>query len=221
MPGFLPLHLVLLLPSPDNGPVSPGITELPGGREAAFRAAPAEPLPKLVPQLVPPPQVKAALRRGAAPILPRLSSQFGVRGDPFRRTAAMHRGIDIPGRLGTPVLASAPGVVRHAGRAGSYGEMVEIDHGTVRTRYAHLSRVLVRPGMQVVQGQPVALMGSTGRSTGNHLHFEVRVAGRAVDPLGYLGGDAPAPAKAWIAPEAPHISAFAQARADQPQGRTF
>ena len=219
MPGMLPLHLVLLLSSsPDTGPVSPGITELPGGRDAASRAAPADPVAKAAEPLV-----ETLPEANARVTLPRLSSRFGHRGDPFRRIAAMHYGIDIPGQLGTPVLASAPGVVRRAGRAGSYGEMVKIDHGGVATRYAHLSRILVRPGMQVAQGQPVALMGSTGRSTGSHLHFEVRVADRAVDPLHYLGGAAPAPTgtKTWIASETPHISAFAQARAGQPQGRAF
>jgi len=154
--------------------------------------------------------------------LPRLSSHFGRRGDPFRRTAAMHYGLDMPGRLGTPVLASAPGVVRFAGPAGSYGEMVEIAHdGALATRYAHLSRILVRPGARVEQGQPVALMGSTGRSTGSHLHFEVHVGGRAVDPLPWLGSVTPVSAKAWIAPEAPHISAFARARAEKLEGRAF
>ncbi|WP_235537034.1 M23 family metallopeptidase [Sphingomonas sp. Root241] len=136
--------------------------------------------------------------------------------------AAIHYGVDIPGRMGTPVLASAPGVVRFAGAAGSYGEMVEIDHdGALATRYAHLSRILVRPGTRVEQGQPVALMGSTGRSTGSHLHFEVRVGGRAVDPLAYLGVSTPQPVKAWIKADTPHISAFARARAGQSQGRAF
>jgi len=134
----------------------------------------------------------------------------------------MHHGIDMPGRLGTPVLASAPGVVRFAGAAGSYGEMVEIDHdGALATRYAHLSKILVHPGDRVELGQAVALMGSTGRSTGSHLHFEVRIGGRAVDPLRYLGGESPAPARAWIEPDAPHMSAFARARADHLQGRDF
>ena len=220
MPGLLPLHLVLLLSSsPDHGPVSPGITELPGGRDAAFRGTVAETPPRVAPKVEA--DVPAIPRA-----LPRLSSGFGRRGDPFRRVAAMHYGLDMPGRLGTPVLAAAPGVVRFAGDAGSYGEMVEIAHdGALATRYAHLSRILVRPGMRVAQGQPVALMGSTGRSTGSHLHFEVRLAGRAVDPLPWLEhptpASEPAPAEAWIATDAPHISAFAKARAGDMQGRAF
>jgi murein DD-endopeptidase MepM/ murein hydrolase activator NlpD len=219
MPGLLPLHLVLaLLSSPDPGPVAPGITELPGGGSPAFRAraVDAAPAPRspIETEHRDPPEMRAAL--------PRLSSHFGQRGDPFRRGARMHYGVDMPGRLGTPVLASAPGVVRFAGPAGSYGGMVEIDHdGALATRYAHLSRILVRPGDRVELGQAVALMGSTGRSTGSHLHFEVRVGGRAVDPLPYLGGEAPAPGRAWIEPDPPHISAFARARADQLQGRDF
>lgn len=220
MPGLLPFHLVLLLSSsPDSEPVAPGITELPGGSRAAFRGGDAD-----MPAPVPEPQVEAEPRDVPEPrvTLPRLSSRFGRRGDPFRRVAAIHYGVDIPGRMGTPVLASAPGVVRFAGAAGSYGEMVEIDHdGALATRYAHLSRILVRPGTRVEQGQPVALMGSTGRSTGSHLHFEVRVGGRAVDPLAYLGVSTPQPVKAWIKADTPHISAFARARAGQSQGRAF
>ncbi|MCX8474510.1 MAG: M23 family metallopeptidase [Sphingomonas sp.] len=197
--------------------MAPGITELPGGRDAAFRVPPVDPA-----RAAPTAPIEAEPRRSsdARMVLPRLSSHFGRRGDPIRGGAAMHYGIDIPGRLGTPVLASAPGVVRFAGTAGSYGGMVEIDHdGAFGTRYAHLSRILVRPGARVEQGQPVALMGSTGRSTGSHLHFEVRIRGRAVDPLRYLGAEAPAPAKAWIEAETPHVSAFARARAAaEPQG---
>lgn len=215
MSGILSLVLSLWSP-PDLGPVAPGITpELPGGREAAFRAPPADQA-----RAVPTAPIEAEPRQssGTRAALPRLSSHFGRRGDPIRGSAAMHYGIDIPGRLGTPVLASAPGVVRFAGTAGSYGGMVEIDHdGAFGTRYAHLSRILVRPGARVEQGQPVALMGSTGRSTGSHLHFEVRIHGRAVDPLGYLGAETPVPASARIETEAPHISAFARARAAEPQ----
>jgi murein DD-endopeptidase MepM/ murein hydrolase activator NlpD len=220
MPGLLPLHLVLsLLSSPDRGPVAPGITELPDGNRAAFRGDVVEtPAPSPKPQV----EVETPAPGAARATFPKLSSGFGRRGDPFRRTAAIHYGVDIPGRIGTPVLASAPGVVRFAGAAGSYGEMVEIDHdGALATRYAHLSRILVRPGTRVEQGQLVALMGSTGRSTGSHLHFEVRVGGRAVDPLAYLGAATPQPVMTWIKTEAPHISAFARARAEQSQERAF
>lgn len=203
---------MLLASPPDAGPVSPGITpELPGGADAAFRPPPAEAAPEAKPVAAAEPR---AARAQAA--IPRLSSRFGRRGDPLRGTSAVHYGIDIPGPLGTPVLAAAPGTVRFAGTAGSYGGMVEIAHGgAFDTRYAHLSRILVRPGARVEQGQPVALMGSTGRSTGSHLHFEVRVGGSAVDPLPWLGEvDSPAtPRRAAIAPGPPHVSAFARARA--------
>lgn len=209
MPGILSLVLSLWSP-PDLGPVAPGITELPGGRDVTFRAPPADPA-RAAPKA---PIAEPRRSSDSRVALPRLSSHFGRRGDPIHGGAAMHYGIDIPGRLGTPVLASAAGVVRFAGTAGSYGGMVEIDHdGAYGTRYAHLSRILVRPGTRVVQGQPVALMGSTGRSTGSHLHFEVRIHGRAVDPLRYLGAETSEPAKAWIEAEAPHVSAFARARA--------
>ncbi len=222
MPGILSLQLALLLASPQDagGQVLPGITpELPGGRDAAFRLPSVEAAPpvKRTPQ-------KVRRRVDTKVALPRLSSRFGRREDPIRGTIATHYGIDIPGALGTPVLAAAPGVVRFAGTAGSYGGLVEIAHaGPLGTRYAHLSQILVRAGVHVEQGQPVALMGSTGRSTGSHLHFEVRVAGRAVDPLPWFEGTAPpaAAAAAWIMPNAPHISAFARARADQEQGRAF
>ena len=96
------------------------------------------------------------------------SSYFGVRTDPFNGTAAMHAGVDLPGPVGTPIYATADGVVDRAGRAGGYGNMVEIDHGKgIQTRYGHLSKILVGPNQQVKRGQEIALMGSTGRSTGS------------------------------------------------------
>ena len=148
---------------------------------------------------------------------PRLSSGFGTRIDPIDGSHRTHSGLDMPGRAGTPILAAAPGTISFAGHAGGYGQMVEIDHGGgLRTRYAHLSRILVRPGDAVSLQQAIALMGSTGRSTGNHLHFEVRMNGRATNPLGWFGG-APAPqsaaAYAPTAPATPHISDFARRRA--------
>ncbi|MCM8730684.1 M23 family metallopeptidase [Hephaestia sp. GCM10023244] len=117
----------------------------------------------------------------------RFSSYYGVRSDPFRGSAAMHAGVDIPGPTGTPIYATADGIVERAGRAGGYGNLVEIDHGKgIETRYGHLSKILVKPNQRVKRGQVVALMGSTGRSTGSHLHYEVRIDGRAVNPMPFL-----------------------------------
>jgi len=115
------------------------------------------------------------------------TSNFGVRSDPFRGTAAMHAGVDIPGPVGTPIYATADGMVDRAERAGGYGNMVELDHGKgIQTRYGHLSKILVAAGTQVHRGQLIALMGSTGRSTGSHLHYEVRIDGHAVNPVPFL-----------------------------------
>jgi len=146
--------------------------------------------------------------------LPRLSSGFGVRTDPLRGTFARHAGVDIPAPLGTPVLASAEGMIRFAGSAGGYGNMVEIEHPNgIRTRYAHLSRILVGERSTVARGQIIALMGSTGRSTGSHLHFEMRANGTAIDPLPHLGEEEVTTRAVRIAPLQPFQSAFARARA--------
>jgi murein DD-endopeptidase MepM/ murein hydrolase activator NlpD len=115
------------------------------------------------------------------------SSYFGVRSDPFRRTAAMHAGVDLPGPIGTPVYATADGIIDRAERAGGYGNMIEIDHGKgIQTRYGHLSKILVSANQRVKRGQEIGLMGSTGRSTGSHLHYEVRIDGHAVNPIPFL-----------------------------------
>lgn len=115
------------------------------------------------------------------------TSNFGIRSDPFRGTAAMHAGVDIPGPTGTPIYATADGVVSNADRQGGYGNMVEINHGKgIATRYGHLSRILVANGVRVVRGQMIGHMGSTGRSTGPHLHYEVRMDGRAVNPVPFM-----------------------------------
>ncbi len=116
-----------------------------------------------------------------------LTSSFGVRSDPFRGTAAMHAGVDIPGPIGTPIYATADGIVARAERSGGYGNLVEVNHGKgIETRYGHLSRILVAENTKVTRGQLIGLMGSTGRSTGSHLHYEVRIEGRAVNPMPYL-----------------------------------
>ncbi|UZK67359.1 M23 family metallopeptidase [Sphingomonas sp. M1-B02] len=115
------------------------------------------------------------------------TSSFGVRSDPFRGTAAMHAGVDIPGAIGTPIYATADGVISHAGRQGGYGNLVQVNHGRgIETRYGHLSKILVADNSRVRRGQIIGLMGSTGRSTGSHLHYEVRVDGKAVNPVPFL-----------------------------------
>src|SRR3569832_60382 len=116
------------------------------------------------------------------------TSGFGVRSDPFHAGAAMHPGIDLAGAYGTPIYATAEGTVLRAGwNCGGYGNLVEIDHGRgITTRYGHMSAILVHPGDHVTRGQQVGRMGSTGRSTGNHLHYEVRIDGRAVNPIPFM-----------------------------------
>ena len=117
----------------------------------------------------------------------KLNSGFGYRRDPFRKRGAMHTGLDFGGPRNGPVEATAPGTVVEAGRSGAYGIMVVIDHGMgIETRYAHLSRALVRVGTKVELGQTVGLMGRTGRATGPHLHYEIRVDGRPLNPKPFL-----------------------------------
>ncbi|MGF1549787.1 MAG: M23 family metallopeptidase [Sphingomonadaceae bacterium] len=115
------------------------------------------------------------------------TSGFGVRSDPFRRRAAMHAGIDLAGPVGTPIYATADGIVGRSQYAGGYGNLVEINHGKgIQTRYGHLSKRLVQPGQRVRRGQLIGRMGSTGRSTGSHLHYEVRLDGKAVNPVPFM-----------------------------------
>ncbi len=116
-----------------------------------------------------------------------ISSRFGLRADPFNGTFSNHDGIDIAAGMGTPVLAMADGVVSWSGDRSGYGITVEITHGQgYTTRYAHALAALVNVGDRVIKGQPIAKVGSSGRSTGPHLHIEVRRNGRAVDPAAYL-----------------------------------
>ena len=116
-----------------------------------------------------------------------MSSPFGMRMDPFVKGPAIHTGIDMRGDSGDPVRATANGTVTTAGVNGGYGKMVEIDHGNgLSTRYGHLSAIDVTIGQVVRLGQTIGKIGSTGRSTGPHLHYETRVDGDAVDPQKYL-----------------------------------
>ena len=116
-----------------------------------------------------------------------MSSPFGVRLDPFLGRPAMHTGLDLRGDIGEPARATADGTVRIAGREGGYGNLVEIDHGNgFATRYGHLSEIAVKVGQKVRIGEIIGRIGSTGRSTGPHLHYETRVHGVAVDPQKFL-----------------------------------
>ena len=135
-----------------------------------------------------------ALERGLASIpsgrptaSPSLTSSYGYRHDPFTGQAAFHAGLDFPGAYGQPILAAAAGRVSFVGVRSGYGNCIEIDHGHgIMTRYGHLSGFDVRVGAQVPRGMQVARIGSTGRSTGTHLHFEVRVDGAPINPRRFL-----------------------------------
>lgn len=116
-----------------------------------------------------------------------ISSRFGARADPFTHTRARHSGIDLSAPTGTPIYATAPGVVTYADLNGPYGYMVEIDHGLgLKTRHGHLSKILVARGAQVAYRTKIGLMGSTGRSTGPHLHYEVLFNDAAQNPVNFL-----------------------------------
>lgn len=116
-----------------------------------------------------------------------MSSNYGYRSDPFTGNTHFHGGIDFAGPVGTKVMAVAPGMVIFSGTKAGYGNMVEISHGDgMSTRYAHASRLLVKAGDLISKDQAVALMGSTGRSTGSHLHYEVLRDGKQVDPSTYI-----------------------------------
>lgn len=115
-----------------------------------------------------------------------MASGYGVRVDPIYGTMKMHEGMDFSAPIGTPVYATADGTVRTASRQGLYGNLIEIDHGyNYVTRYAHLSSIKVRPGQTVHRGDLIGEVGNTGKSTGPHLHYEVRLRGVAQNPVNY------------------------------------
>lgn len=115
------------------------------------------------------------------------SSSYGWRIDPFTGYKAFHEGLDFPANTGTPIYAAADGIVSEADHTPDYGNIVKIEHGSgLETRYAHASKLLVHVGERVVKGQAVAEVGSTGRSTGPHLHYEIRLNGESLDPRKYL-----------------------------------
>lgn len=129
----------------------------------------------------------AGMPRFMLPVAGRASSGYGARFDPIQHKEINHPGFDLAAPTGTTVDAAAAGTVTHAGPAGTYGNLITIDHGGgVETRYAHLSATSVKAGDQVVAGQPIGAVGTTGYSTGPHLHFEVRRDGHAIDPAPLL-----------------------------------
>jgi murein DD-endopeptidase MepM/ murein hydrolase activator NlpD len=116
-----------------------------------------------------------------------ISSSFGARRNPFTNLPDFHEGLDITNDIGTPIVATANGIVSFAGAKGNFGRVIEVhhDHG-ISTLFGHLAKVLVQPGDQVTRGQTIGLMGNTGMSTGPHLHYEVRINDQPVNPKGYL-----------------------------------
>ncbi len=141
-------------------------------------------------------RLQALVVPSIAPVDGPVGSGFGFRIDPFNGRPALHTGLDYPVHTGTPIHAAAGGVVRGASGDPAYGQLVEIDHGNgLATRYAHTSKILVKPGDLIKRGQLIALVGSTGRSTGPHLHFEVLLDGVPQNPQRFLSrsdrGDRP------------------------------
>ena len=121
------------------------------------------------------------------PLKTKVSSGFGYRRDPFTRRGAMHRGLDFKGPTGANIYAAAKGRVSFVGRKAGYGKVVEVSHGNgLMTRYAHMSKTKARAGQPVDAGDVIGAIGSTGRSTGPHLHFEVRLNDRAINPRPFL-----------------------------------
>ena len=116
-----------------------------------------------------------------------LTSSYGFRSDPFKGRRARHKGIDMAGPIGTPIYATADGIIGRAQWVSGYGKYIEINHGNeIQTRYGHMSRLNVEPNARVKSGDLIGFMGSTGRSTGSHLHYEVRIAGEAVNPIPFM-----------------------------------
>ncbi len=135
----------------------------------------------------------------------KLTSDYGMRVHPVLKKRKRHNGVDLAAPTGTPVYATADGVVSRANRFSSYGLYISIEHGgKLQTRFAHLSGLNVRKGQEVKKGDLIGFVGSTGRSTGPHLHYEVRMAGRAVNPIPYM-----------VETEAQHAHALVQGEGGQ------
>lgn len=207
--------MILIAASPGAGLPVLAEDALPGGGEAQLGPRTLESDAQAETKSEPDRAQRTARQLQHGQALPAISSRFGERRDPINGTYRRHAGIDLPAPAGTGVAATAAGIVLRAGWAGGYGQLVEIEHaGGLRTRYAHLSLILVAQGQQVEPGQIIGQVGSTGRSTGNHLHFEVRQNGIARNPLDFLHAglrqeDIPL---APLARPAAHVSQFARTR---------
>lgn len=122
-------------------------------------------------------------RLTTVPVVAKRSSGYGWRIHPVKKVRKFHKGLDMAAKTGTPVVAAGDGVVEFAGVNGGYGNLIRLDHGGgLTTRYGHLSKILVKKGQQVTAGERIGLVGSTGMSTGAHLHFEVRQNGQPMNP---------------------------------------
>ena len=116
-----------------------------------------------------------------------VASRFGRRRDPINKRWAVHKGLDLAGPAGQKIRSPADGRIVYAGNKGLFGRFIEIDHGAgIRTRYGHLRRVLVKRGQRVIHGQEIGILGSSGRSTGPHVHYEILVDGKQVNPAKFL-----------------------------------
>lgn len=119
-----------------------------------------------------------------------ISSYYGYRTDPFRGRRKNHKGLDIRGPVGTPIYATADGFVKTSKWFSGYGNFIELDHGNaISTRYGHMSKLIVSANQHVKKGDIIGLMGSTGRSTGSHLHYEVRVSGEPINPQSFMASN--------------------------------
>ena len=178
--------------SPDRAVAAPSPPGAPGPPPAP-NVQPQRPAPPAATTTTTPPHTQRPVTPARPSTLgwplasPVVTSGFGYRIHPIFGTSRLHAGIDLRGSTGTPILAAGDGVVVSAGWRGGYGNTVIIDHGgSLATLYAHQSRIYVGTGAKVRRGQAIGAVGSTGQSTGPHLHFEVRVNGTPVDPLNYL-----------------------------------
>ena len=175
---------------------NPGLAELNGALDALAQAAGEQSdVLTLTESRLLESRLKSLMIPSSRPIDVAVGSGFGFRADPFTGRGALHTGLDFPSPTGTAIHAAAGGVVRTAEMHPEYGMMLEIDHGNgLMTRYGHTSKILVKVGDLVKRGQVVADVGTTGRSTGPHLHFEVLVDGIPQDPQRFLAGPNAKPA---------------------------